>query len=467
MVTLEKLSHWLTIPRENEHLDFKEAKQQFDVTKLLGYCVAFANERGGHLVLGVTDRVPRKVVGTDAFQNIGDIKSKILEKLKIRVEVYELNHPDGRVLVFEIPSRPVAHPMELNGTYYMRSGEQLVAMPADQLRRIFSEGESWEDVIADNYTIDDLDHEEIYKTVSDAIRENRIPASAQREDVQQILKRLNLITDNKLKRAAVVLYAKQESLQYMQCMIKMARFKGINKLGDFIDNQQVHGNAFRLLSEADAFLRRHLPIASYFQKDEFKRIDKPALPVMAIREALINAICHRDYSDRSTDIALAIYDDRLEIWNSGELLKNLTIENLKHHHQSILRNKLIANTFYVRGWIEKWGSGTNKMIQLCQQDGIPDPVFETYTGGLSVVFKFSETIGISSKQALTVSLSDRQKIILEMIKKHSGIGFQQIIAGIKNPPSERMVRKDLQHLKEAGLIELSGHAKTAVWRARD
>jgi len=254
---------------------------------------------------------------------------------------------------------------------------------------------SWEESIADGYTIDDLDHEEIYKTISDGIRENRIPASAQREDIKQILTRLSLITDNGLKRAAIALYAKQDSMKFTQCMIKMARFKGTNKLGDFIDNQQIAGNAFRLLSEADTFLRRHLAIASFFKPDQFKRIDQPTLPVFAIREALINAICHRDYSDRSTNISLAIYDDRLEIWNNGSLLKNLTVENLKYEHESILRNPLIANVFYVRGLIEKWGIGTNKMIDICQKDGAPEPKFIERTSGIAVIFQFRTPLSVS------------------------------------------------------------------------
>lgn len=142
MVTLKMLNHWLVTSREDEHIDFKEAKNQYDHEKLMRYCVAFSNEKGGHLVLGVTDKIPRKVVGTNAFLNIGDIKSKILDTLNIRVDVYELMHPDGRVLVFEVPSRPIGHPLELAGTYYMRSGEGLVAMTADQLRKIFAEGKS-------------------------------------------------------------------------------------------------------------------------------------------------------------------------------------------------------------------------------------------------------------------------------------------------------------------------------------
>jgi ATP-dependent DNA helicase RecG len=142
MITLETLEGWLSTSQENEHLDFKEAKQQYDFTKLLRYCVAFANELGGHLVLGVSDGLPRRVVGTNAFLNVGEVKSQILNKLHFRVEIYELSHSDGRVLVFEIPPRPIAQPQHLDGAYLMRSGEELVPMTPDQLRRIILEEKS-------------------------------------------------------------------------------------------------------------------------------------------------------------------------------------------------------------------------------------------------------------------------------------------------------------------------------------
>jgi ATP-dependent DNA helicase RecG len=152
MITLEALNHWMTEPHETEHLDFKEAKTQFDTNKLLRYCVAFANELGGRLILGVSDKLPRKVVGTSAFEkNIGEIKSKILDKLRIRVDIHELIHPDGRVLIFDIPSRPAGQPQHLDGTYLMRSGEELVPMSPDQLQRIFAEQQSsWLEQIAKN-----------------------------------------------------------------------------------------------------------------------------------------------------------------------------------------------------------------------------------------------------------------------------------------------------------------------------
>jgi ATP-dependent DNA helicase RecG len=327
---------------------------------------------------------------------------------------------------------------------------------------------SWEEVIAYDYKLSDLSHEEIYKTVADGIRENRIPASAQREDISQILERLNLTIEGKLKRAAVVLYAKQESMKFSQCMIKMARFKGINKLGDFIDNQQLYGNAFFLLSEADAFLRRHLPIASFFKPDQFKRIDKPALPVMAVREALINALCHRDYAQQGTDISLAIFDDCLEIWNSGTLSKELSIESLRHYHDSVLRNKLIANVFYVRGMIEKWGSGTNKMIDLCREASIPEPKFIERTGGLAVIFKFREPISITShKSKNKISLNVRQEAILHILSNKKPLSAAEIFSKLKNPPSLRTVKSDLSALQELGLVEQQGKGPNTLWKSRE
>ena len=139
--SLDDLRRWMSQPHEHERLEFKEAKAQYDTIKLMRYCVALANEGGGRLVLGVSDKPPRRVVGTQAFQNPMEIASRIFDKLRFRVDVEEVAHPNGRVLVFHIPSRPRGTAYHLDGKYLMRSGEALVPMSEDQLRRIFAEGE--------------------------------------------------------------------------------------------------------------------------------------------------------------------------------------------------------------------------------------------------------------------------------------------------------------------------------------
>ncbi len=126
-VTIEQLENWMKFD-EGENLEFKEAKAQYDLTKLHRYCVALYNEGGGKLILGVSDAKPRKVVGSNAFLNLNDIKSKIYEKLHIRVDVETIAHPDGRVVVFQVPPRPPATVLHYEGSYLMRVGEDLVPM---------------------------------------------------------------------------------------------------------------------------------------------------------------------------------------------------------------------------------------------------------------------------------------------------------------------------------------------------
>src|SRR5687767_8767057 len=121
--TLADLDRWLRAPREDEHLEFKEAKQQFDTGRLIDYSVALANERGGKLILGVTNALPRRVVGTAAFPDPAAPREKIFQALRLRVEIDELQHPNGRVLVFHIPSRPVGTPLCHDGRYLMRLNE--------------------------------------------------------------------------------------------------------------------------------------------------------------------------------------------------------------------------------------------------------------------------------------------------------------------------------------------------------
>ena len=138
--TPEQIDLWRTVPSENEHLEFKEAKTQLDNTRLFQYCVALANECGGRLLLGISNIPPRNVVGTQAINNPGGMAQKIFEKLGFRVDIEEVAHPDGRVVVCHIPSRPRGTLYNLEGAYLMRCGEALVPMTEDQLRKIFDEG---------------------------------------------------------------------------------------------------------------------------------------------------------------------------------------------------------------------------------------------------------------------------------------------------------------------------------------
>lgn len=139
-ITPKQIDLWRAAPSETQRLEFKEAKSQFDNERLFQYCVAIANEGGGYLLLGIKDTPPRPVVGTNAFRDPMKMEEKLFQTLGFRVDIEEVDHPDGRVLVFNIPSRPRGTAYHHGGSYLMRSGECLVPMSEDQLRRIFAEG---------------------------------------------------------------------------------------------------------------------------------------------------------------------------------------------------------------------------------------------------------------------------------------------------------------------------------------
>ena len=155
---LEKqLREWMGTP-EGLKLEFKEAKNTFDFEKLVQYCVALANEGGGHLILGVTDKSPRKIVGSSAFKDTNQVMLDLLTKLRFRVNPHDINTAEGRVLVFDIPSRPIGTPLQYQGTYWMRAGEGLVGMSTDTLTRIIHEAEpDYSATLCKNSTLDDLD----------------------------------------------------------------------------------------------------------------------------------------------------------------------------------------------------------------------------------------------------------------------------------------------------------------------
>ena len=157
-------------------------------------------------------------------------------------------------------------------------------------------------------------------------------------------------------------------LRAPQCLLRVARFRGIDRT-EFIDNRQFHGNVFALLQRAERFLRDSLPVAGRVMPGLFERVDDPLYPLLALREALANAFCHRDYSIGGGSVAVAIYDDRLEVTSSGRLHFGLTPEALLAPHESLPWNPLIARVMYRRGLIEQWGRGTLKIVELLEQAG--------------------------------------------------------------------------------------------------
>lgn len=455
---------------ESNVVEFKKSTSQLRAA--FETVCSFLNDQGGTVLFGVNDN--GKIIGQDISDNTKKELAHEMSKLEPPAQNYikiDYIPIEKFKYVIAINVSPGGHaPYVFQGRPFERYESITRIMPQHRYEQLLVDrgqlNHSWEEFLAKESDINSLDHEEIRRIVKKAVTKRRIPVGALDDNIEDVLLSLKLLRSGKLINAALVLFAKDTLLPYPQCSIKMARFIGKDKLGDFIDNQKVYGNAFKILTETDAFLRRHLAIASFFRTDQFERIDKPALPVLAVREALINAICHRDYSDPSASISLAIFDDRLEIWSCGSLPKKLKIEDLKRRHESFPRNKLISKVFHASGYIETWGTGTNRMIVLCKKDGIPEPEFEEYSGGLAVIFRFKESISMSFNEksdSQYQELSLRQKQIVKILMQEKKIALREIIMLLENPPSPRTVGDDLAQLKQLGFVDSDGTGRGAKW----
>ncbi|MBN2034964.1 MAG: hypothetical protein JW836_16990 [Deltaproteobacteria bacterium] len=246
----------------------------------------------------------------------------------------------------------------------------------------------WEnEPVAEGVTVKDLDAEEIRITLDNAIRLGRLEPT-DRRDLQSILRGLELIRDGRLLNAAVALYGKSDRLKtiYPQMSLRLARFRGKDRLADFADNRQYWGHAFALLRRAESFLMDHVPIAGRIIPGKMIREDKPWYPPRATREALANAFCHRDYVIPGGAVAVAVYDDHLEVTNPGVFHFGITPESLSKPHESGPWNPIIASVFYRAGVIERWGSGTLNIVDWCAENGNPEPTWKEEAGSVFVIF---------------------------------------------------------------------------------
>lgn len=261
--------------------------------------------------------------------------------------------------------------------------------------------------------LEDLDREEILRTREVAIQQRRISAGTSL-DVGDILDRMGLRRDGVTTQAAQALYGTKFLPDYPQCLVKLGRFRGTTVTGDILDNRQEYLHAFAMVREGLAFLDRVLPLGARFPEGKVFREDRLVLPPNALREILLNAVMHRDYTDPSGYVAIAVFDDRVEIRSVGRLPAGLTVAMLAGPHLSRPRNPLIADTFHRTGAVEIWGRGTNRVIEECKRYGVSPPTFEEQGG--SVVVTFQAPIGPTVRRGHQVgtksALSEHQVLIL-------------------------------------------------------
>jgi predicted HTH transcriptional regulator len=381
--TREQINLWRSAQSEHQRLEFKEAKLQFDFGKLCKYCVAIANEGGGNLLLGVADKPPRPVVGTAAANDPVGMAEKLFQTLGFRVDVEEVNHPDGRVVVFHIPSRPRGTAYHLDGTYLMRAGEELVAMSEDQLRRIFAEGEpDWLEEhtrtgLDAAQVVDLLDTQSFFELL-------KLPYPAEQAGVLDRLQQERLVDlvagSYAIRRLCALLLAKrlQDFPDISRKAPRVVVYNGTSKLDTKLDQPGIKGYAvgFRELVH---FIMSQLPQNEVIE--DALRKEVKLVPEVTIRELTANALIHQDFRIGGASVMIEIYADRVEISNPGEPL--VPPDRFIDGYQS--RNERLADLMRRFAICEEKGSGVDKVIQAIELHQLPAPDFRAGFKRFSVV----------------------------------------------------------------------------------
>ncbi len=455
----------LALTGESETLEFK-ATTGSRREGAMSSC-AMLNHRGGHVVFGVTQG--GNVVGQQVGE--GTIEDVIAEIQRIEPPVFPtvdrvpVNDDGWGVIVVSL-QQGQTRPYSYRGTAYQRVGNTNRAMTRDEYNQMLFERmhsvQRWENQPASGWSIDDLDEAEIRRTVEESIRRGRLEDPGVR-GTEDLLRGLGLIKNGELLRAAVVLFGASERVaaDMPQCLLRVARFRGVGRT-EFLDNRQFRGNAFVLLMMAERFMVENLPVAGRIVSDRFERVDEPLYPPEALREALANALCHRDYSIGGGSVGAAIYDDRLEVTSSGTLHFGLTPDLLFAPHESLAWNPLIAGVFYRRGIIEQWGRGTIKMAELTEAVGLPQPEIEDEAGSVTVRFRLSRYL---PPRRVGRDLTARQQAILALLHEaDTGMALREIRSELGPQTSARQLHRDLVALRALELVLTAGHGRGARWR---
>ena len=392
---------------ENQNTEWKSTWHD----DYLKWVCGFANGNGGRIYIGKNDN--GHVIGLSDYKNLMDsLPNKIRDWLGI---VCEVNLYQDRGLHFiEIITPPYSVPVSLRGRYYYRSGSTKIELIGVALNEFLLKkaGKTWDDVSESGAALSDISEDSIKAFLKDGAKSGRMPEETNIKTID-VLEKLRLLDHGHLKRAAIILFARDPNRFYPNIKVKIGRF-GNDEI-DLKFQEEIEGNIIQLLQKVPEILNNKFFVKKiYFEG--LLRIEKEEYPVAAIREMLLNALVHRVYIGSA--VQLRVYDNKLTLWNEGLLPAGLELAALKRTHSSKPRNLLIADVCFKAGYIDLWGRGTLKIIQSCTDAGLPEPDIQEIDGGILVtLYKDKYVI----EQLKKLGLNDRQITAVEYVKEKSSI----------------------------------------------
>lgn len=369
--TLEQLQHWLAEP-EGSRLEFKEAKQNYHFEKLLPYCVALANEGGGKIILGVTDRRPRRIVGTAAFAEPGRTEAGLHERLLHRIPVEELHTEQGRVLIVHVPARLPGTAWQIDGRYLKRAGDTLLPLADAELKMMFAEaGPDFSAQVCPGAALSDLSSEAIGMFRARWASATRDERKNQWTD-EQVLANAELSINGEISYAALILFGTHAALgRWLAHAELIFEYRASEASGPAADREEWREGFFLWHDTIWRKINQRNDRQSY--QDGLFRIELPTFDEISVREALLNAVAHRDYRLGSS-IFVRQHAQRLEVVSPGGLPPGVTPENILDQQNP--RNRRLAEVLAKCGLIERSGQGMNLMFESAIRQGKALPSFE-------------------------------------------------------------------------------------------
>ena len=359
--------------QESQNIEWKQSWRDDYMKWICG----FANAKGGRIYIGKNDA--GEAVGLpQAKKLLEDLPNRIRDQLGLMPEINL--HEENSKSYLEIIVEPSTVAISLRGSYYWRSGSVKQELKGHALTAFLLKktGTTWDRLVTEKATLDDIDEGAIEHFAKDAARAGRLPDLSQLS-TKEVLKKLHLLTKEGLTHAALVLFGKNPGEFFPNLFVKIGRF-GENKV-DMRFQEVCEGNLIQLLGDVMEMLEKKFLIKPV-RFEDINRIEELEYPVDALREMLLNALVHRDYLGSMTQIK--VFDDQLDIWNAGQLPEGLTIKKLFQTHESIPRNPLIAQVCYHAGYIDSWGRGIEKIADACKQTGMPAPSISKRMSGVAV-----------------------------------------------------------------------------------
>ena len=436
-MTKDKLAKLLACG-ETETVEFKE-KPNESFYKTIS---AFANTNGGTILLGIGKK--GNVVGVKSSSKfLEDLTNRIVDKLSIYPKIEPIDMKDKRIIAVDV-SRS-SYPVSYEGRFYERVGNTTRQMNQEKLRVLLLRSKPWDSITGD-FSLKEIDTEAICRFVHLAVGKDRLSSVSLHESPQIVLEKLGLMVSGKLTNGAILLFGKDPQRHFINLCVRIGRLKRETTI---IDDKWVRGNLFQQFEETLNILRQHIGV-----RYEIKGIEREDIwdyPIPAIREAVLNALIHRDYFNIANFIVIKVYDNHIWFSNPGGLPEGITVEQLKRPHQSCLRNPLIAKVFYLAGYIEQYGSGTVRMVEWMKEAGLPEPEYKEEMGGFSVYF-YKDIY--TEENLRKMGLNDRQIKAVIYVKERGKITNKEYQKVCNT--SERTASRDLAVLVARKVFEQIG-----------